>query len=117
VYGISQKPDTSEYILIQNNFINFTNWISKNEQIDDFIQEMQLKFENYFNIIFEWIPYNQFSNIEEIGKNDFMTAYSAVWKDGPLYYYSNYRINSNKEVALKCLHNSQNSVELLISEV
>src|SRR3954453_12411667 len=46
---------------------NFTNWTSGNEKIDDFIQEMQLKIDHPYNIIFEWIPYNQFSDIEEIG--------------------------------------------------
>ncbi|RIA83192.1 hypothetical protein C1645_834169 [Glomus cerebriforme] len=39
IYGISQKPDTKDYIM--NNFVN---GISGNQIIDDFIQEKQLKF-------------------------------------------------------------------------
>ena len=65
---------------------NFTNWTSENEKIDDFIQEMQLKIDKYNDIVFEWIPYNQFSDIKEIGRGGFATVYSAIWKDGPLEY-------------------------------
>ena len=90
---------------------NFTNWTSGNEKIDELIQEMQLKIDNIDDIVFEWIPYNQFSDIKEIGRGGFATVYSAIWKDGPLEYssvYSEYTRNSNYKVALKCLHNSQN---------
>ena len=92
-YGISQNPDTKDYIIVlqdeycekcseeytdikkkwckpcQIDYLkkNFTNWTSKNEKVDNFIQEMQLKINYYNNIIFEWIPYNQFDNIKEIG--------------------------------------------------
>src|SRR5581483_11808088 len=37
---------------------NFTNWTSGDKEIDNFIQEMQLKITNPTDIIFEWIPYN-----------------------------------------------------------
>jgi hypothetical protein len=115
VYGISQNPDTNNYILVQNNFINLVNLTSGNEKIDDFIQEMLSN-----NTIFEWIPYNQFIEIKETGKNSFITVYSAIWKDGPLHYndtYEKYMRYSNKKVALKCLQNSQNTIEILINKV
>jgi len=57
---------------------NFTNWTSENEKIDNFIQEMQLKINKYNDIIFEWIPYNQFSDIKEISRGDFATLHSAI---------------------------------------
>jgi hypothetical protein len=72
------------------------------------------------HIIFEWISYNQFNEIRETGKNNFITMYSAIWKDGPLCYnYLNksYERDSNKEVALKYLQNSQNNIEILINKV
>ena len=76
---------------------------------------MQLKFSDY---VFEWIPYSQFNEIKETGKNDLVTEYSAIRKDGPLIYMNKkYTRDSNNEVALKCLHNSQNSIEFLIDEV
>jgi len=101
----------------------FTNWTSGNEKIDNFIQEMQLKINQYDDIIFEWIPYNQFSDIKEIGRGGFATVYSAIWKDGPLNYgydkceYTRKSYSANYKVALKCLHNSQNITSEFLNEV
>ena len=92
-----------------------TNLTSGNEKIDNFIQEMQLKITWYDDIVFEWIPYNQFSDIKEIGRSGFATVYSAIWKNSP--YTSLYTRTSNYEVALKCLHNSQNITNEFLNEV
>ena len=54
---------------------NFTNWSSGNKKIDKFIQKMQLKIGKPNDTVFEWIPYNQFNNIKEIG---FAKVYSAI---------------------------------------
>jgi serine/threonine protein kinase len=82
---------------------------------------MQLKINHPSDIVFEWIPFNQFINIKEIGKGGFATVYSAIWKDGPLCYDNNkygYTWNNqNKEVALKCLYNSQNITSEFLNEV
>src|SRR5436190_662333 len=99
---------------------NFTNWTSGNEKIDNFIQEMQLKIDKHKDIVFEWIPYNQFSDIKEIGRGGCATVYSAIWKDGPLEYHSyndEYTRNSNHEIALKYLYNSQNNTNESLNEV
>src|SRR5436189_5880380 len=80
---------------------NFTNWTSGNEKIDNFIQKIQLKIDNCYDIVFEWIPYNNFDDISEINKYDFYTIYSAIWKDGPLWwccYDENYRRDCKKMV-------------------
>jgi hypothetical protein len=116
--GISQNPVTGDYNLV---FLS----ISGNEKIDDFIHKKQLEVNNYSNdIVLEWIPYNRFNEIKETGKNDLITVYSAIWKDGPLYKLLDvndididYTRDSNKKVALKCLHNSQDSIDSLINEV
>jgi hypothetical protein len=114
LYGLSQNPETNDYILVQNNIIN---WMSGNKKIDDFIQESLLNIK-YSDTIFEWIPYNQFKEIKEIGKGGFATIYSAIWKDGPLNENNNYELRDmNKEVALKCLSNSQNFTNELLNEV
>ncbi|CAB4444236.1 unnamed protein product [Rhizophagus irregularis] len=189
ILGISQNPDTEVYLLVFNveyfdrycekcgnayadikykwceqcqmNYLknNFTDWTSGNEKVDNFIQKMQLKLQQYgkdgplyyssirrsynreitikvilkylcnsqnvshlslseviystnhenkkindliqeiklnidhnsgdFDIMFEWIPYNQFNDIKEIGKGGFSTVYSAIWKDGVLFYDCN----------------------------
>jgi hypothetical protein len=83
---------------------------------------MQLKIDSFRNIIFEWIPFNQFINIKEIGRGGlFAIVYSAIWKDGPLCYddskYEYSQNNWNKEVAIKCLYNSQNISSEFLNEV
>jgi hypothetical protein len=93
---------------------------SNNEKIDDLIQEMRLKISSCLNIIFEWIPYDQFKYIKKVDKGGFSTVYSATWKDGPLKY-DPYKETctriSNKKVALKCLNGSQNINDRFINEV
>src|SRR5205823_7580110 len=100
--------------LCQINYLkeNFTNWTSENNKLNYFIRKMQLNINNPKDIVFEWIPYNQFNFIKVIRKyNDFATAYSAKRKDDPLEYNANtkkYERNSNREIALKYFHNTQN---------
>jgi hypothetical protein len=128
LYGISQNPITNDYILVQNSSfiqiykdcINYQCQISGNKKIDDFIQEKQLMIKDSNDIIFEWIPYNQFNDINKTDKNDLIMVYSAIWKDGPLHYSNlndNYERNSNKQVTLKYLHNLTGSTEFVINEV
>ena len=76
---------------------------------------MQLKTDEGDDLVFEWLPYNQFSDIKEIGKGGFATVYSATWKDGPLL--DNDTKGPSKKVALKCLHNSQNITNEFLNEV
>src|SRR5205823_5110973 len=99
---------------------NFTNWTSENKKIDNFIQEMQLKINYHNDMVFEWIPYNQFNNIKEIRKDDLSTVYLAKCKDGPLEYSANrkkYERNSNREIILKCLYNTRNEINKFLIEV
>uniref|UniRef100_U9U181 Protein kinase domain-containing protein n=3 Tax=Rhizophagus irregularis TaxID=588596 RepID=U9U181_RHIID len=147
IYGISQDPDTNNFVIVflneycencgvkytnieykwcklcQINYLkdNLTKWTSGNENIDNLIQEMQLKIDSYEDIIFEWIPFSQFNIIKEIGKGGFATVYLAIWDDGPLYYSNNkYRYTrkyQSKEIALKFLHNSQNITSEFLNEV
>src|SRR4051794_26617834 len=144
MYGISQNPDSKDYVLVFHDKcfeiycekcgkkyttyrwckpcqLNGLQISSGNEKIDDFIQEMQLKISHHYDIVFEWIPYNQFNNINEIDEGDFITIYSAEWKDGPLKYNigkREYIRIKNKKVTLKCLDNSQDITnEFLNNEV
>jgi predicted nucleic acid-binding Zn-ribbon protein len=81
-----------------NNFKNnFSKWTSGNKKIDDFIQGTQLKADKPNDIVFEWISYDQFNNVKEISKNSAI-VYSAIWRDGPLYYnYEDKDENENSE--------------------
>src|SRR6266516_170125 len=90
---------------------NFTQWTSENEIIDNFIQEKQLNVNSHHDIVFEWIPYNQFDNIKEIRQSDSTAVYSELWKDGLLrfdMYKKEYARVLDKEVSLKCFYNSRN---------
>jgi hypothetical protein len=95
---------------------NFEKWTSGNEKINNFIQEMQLMIENYYDIVTEWIPYDRLDNVEEMTKYDFTTIHLANWKDGPLEYNESttkYERNPNKTVVIKYLNNNQNVDEFL----
>ncbi|GES95559.1 kinase-like domain-containing protein [Rhizophagus clarus] len=146
VYGITQNPDTKEYIIVFQSghcekcgeqYINQTdanykwckpclinhlkNSTSGIEKIDNLIQGMQSRIKSYNDIIFEWVPYDQFEDVTIIGKGGFATVYSAIWKDGPLNY--DYLIKkefvrkSGTKVALKCLFNSQNLSNEFLNEI
>src|SRR5581483_317461 len=132
IYGISQNPNTKDYIIIIQDV-----YFSGNKKIDNFIQEMQLKRKSHNDIMFEWISYNQFSNIEEMCSGDYATIYSAIWKNGPLYplyfdkkknaygfgllyydrFYEKYKRESDKQVGLICMHNSQNITNEFLDKV
>ncbi|GBC01689.1 hypothetical protein RclHR1_00430006 [Rhizophagus clarus] len=144
-HGVSQNPNTKDFILvlqtkyycehcgkkydnqfeIDNKSCIYCQINHENKKINDLIKAMRLNIDHNFSkfsIIFEWIPYNQFNNIEEIGKGGFSTVYSAIWKNGLLYnevYYgkSYWKRKPNIKVALKCLHNSQNFLDEFINEV
>ncbi|CAB5393106.1 unnamed protein product [Rhizophagus irregularis] len=145
LYGISQNSDTKDYILVLRNkycnkcgecFINkyniwckscqindleknFINWTSGNEKINNSIQEMQLEINYYYDTIVEWIPYDQFNDIKELGKDEFATIYSAIWKDGPLQYDENkyeYIRRQGTKVNLK-LYNTQNITSEFLNKV
>jgi hypothetical protein len=89
---------------------------SENEEIDNFIKDMQLKINNSKDIVFEWIPYNQFNDIKNIGNK----VYSALWEDGPLIYDLNkekWAKEQAKEITLKYVCNSQNVVDEFLNKV
>ncbi|EXX67086.1 hypothetical protein RirG_117600 [Rhizophagus irregularis DAOM 197198w] len=146
IYGISQNPNTKDYIMVlqdgycekcgeiytnisnkrckscQMNDLkeNLRNWTSKNKKIDELIRDMYLKFDYLNGIIFEWIPFNQFNNIKEINKGNFATVYLATWNDGPLYFNKHdnmYKRNQNMKVILKSCYNSQNITDEFLDEV
>jgi hypothetical protein len=81
---------------------------------------MQLNVESFDDIIVEWISYDHFNNIKEIRKDDFASVYLAIWKDGLVKYNYNerkYERTPNKEVTLKCMNNSHNTINDFSNEV
>ncbi|UZO22921.1 uncharacterized protein OCT59_015269 [Rhizophagus irregularis] len=145
-YGVSQNPDTKDYILVfhekylekfckdcgenypdeinkwckscQIDFLecNFASWTSGDKQIDCFIQEKRSQIDSPLDIVFEWISYNQFSDIRE-RENGFA---AAVWKDGPLKFdrcSKKYVRNLNRNVALKYLYDFQYITDEFLNKV
>ncbi|GBC14266.2 kinase-like domain-containing protein [Rhizophagus irregularis DAOM 181602=DAOM 197198] len=93
---------------------DFSNWTSKNEFIDEFIQEAQLNARNSYEIL-EWIPYNRLSNINYYDKGGFSEIHKAIWSDGPIYSWNfdkqkwkRCNFQTGYEVVLKILKNSSN---------
>ena len=73
---------------------------------------MQLKINRWDDIVFKWIPYDQFTDIKEIFECGIFTIHSAIWKESCDYDYYKY-----KRVALECLYNSRNSTNEFLNEV
>ena len=67
---------------------NFKNWTSGNDNIDKFIQHIQISANNRYKVI-EWIPYDRFKNIEYIAKGGFGIVYKAIWIDGYILSWDN----------------------------
>jgi hypothetical protein len=88
------------------------NLTSGNEIIDNFIQEKQLKCTGN-DTVFEWISYNEFIDIKEMGNSCLATA---IWKEGPLNYKIKNR-TSYEKVALRYLHDLQNNTDKFINKV
>ncbi|GBB97948.1 hypothetical protein RclHR1_03100010 [Rhizophagus clarus] len=106
---------------------NFKNWTSGNNEVDKFIQKVQLKAKSDGEIL-EWIEFDRFENIEYLAKGGFGTIYKAIWKDGYIESWDSennqWKRNKNLDkdyenypVVLKCLHNSQNITAELLREI
>jgi hypothetical protein len=108
---------------------DFENWTSGNNEIDKFIQKVQLKAKVFAEIL-EWIEYDRFENVEYLAIGGFGSIYKAFWKDGWIlswnsknnkwnrskYWGTDYE-NENFPVVLKCLHNSQDITSDFLREV
>ncbi|RHZ85126.1 hypothetical protein Glove_71g181 [Diversispora epigaea] len=106
------KPCNSKHF--QN---DFNNWTSGNDKMDKFTQETQLN-TNYNRGVIEWISYDRFKDVKQIGKGGFGTIHYARWIDG---YIGKWDIENqqwerwfeNSEVALKKFDNFINFDDVL----
>ncbi|PKC56235.1 hypothetical protein RhiirA1_474292, partial [Rhizophagus irregularis] len=60
---------------------NFSNWTSGNDDIDNLIQECQMKAISP-SLIPEWIPYNNLQNIKYLTEGGCSEIYTAEWING-----------------------------------
>ncbi|RHZ65622.1 hypothetical protein Glove_313g65 [Diversispora epigaea] len=106
------KPCNSKHF--QN---DFNKWTSGNDNIDKFIQDALLNANNKWEVI-EWIPYDRFKDVKQIGKGGFGTIHCARWIDGYIEkwdienqqprQYQDEDEEVGKEVALKKFDNFVN---------
>ena len=86
-------------------------WTSGNSDIDKFIRDTM--YSRKSGKWLEWVPFNRFTDIKQIGDGGFSKVYSATWMDGKANYkfdYGNWKKLDPKptKVALKRLYESQN---------
>jgi hypothetical protein len=105
-------------------------WTSGNSEIDNFIkdtiynakQRLNDSFE-YYPLFLEWVPFDRFEDIKQIGEGGFAKVYSAKWIDGKAKYYKQDDGSWKKLkpkpiiVALKRLNGSQNMSADYLNEV
>jgi hypothetical protein len=94
---------------------------SGNKIIDNFIRYTQI------NLVtdkgrMEFVPFDQFINIEFIAEGGFSKIYKATWINGPIYwckfvYYGYISRSPNCTVVLKKLNNSKNITSKELNEV
>jgi serine/threonine protein kinase len=80
---------------------------SGNKIVDDFIRYTQINLTKKAGKM-EFVPYNQFKNLEFIAEGGFSKIYKATWIDR--YYH-------NSTVVLKKLNNSKNITSKELNEV
>ncbi|RHZ89783.1 hypothetical protein Glove_10g18 [Diversispora epigaea] len=95
---------------------DFNNWTSGNEKIDKFIQDSQLNADANWRAI-EWIPYDRFKDVKQIGKGGFGTIHYARWIYGEIKEWDienqQWKRYDNRKVALKKFDNFVNFNDVL----
>jgi hypothetical protein len=107
---LNEKCKKCNYICYSIDFQqNFDNWTSGNNEIDKFIQDIQLSSHDDLENILEWISYDKFYDIEYIADD----KYQANWIEGNIIDWDNNnqnwkRQNQNMIIVLKKLNNLKN---------
>ena len=82
---------------------------SGNKVVDDFIKHTQTDLE--VNMM-EFVPYNQFNNVQLIAEGGFGKIYKVTWIDGNIQGWNkeklNFKRSGPRKVVLKQLSNSKN---------
>ncbi|EXX72824.1 Ypk2p [Rhizophagus irregularis DAOM 197198w] len=104
LYGITQDPETNNYIIVFNDICKkcnkicnaicfqqkFIDWTSSNDDIDKLIQDTQLLSHSDVKKALEWIPYDRLDDIKYVEETKFVKVYRANWIDGYIYELSKY---------------------------
>ncbi|CAG8611783.1 8275_t:CDS:2 [Ambispora leptoticha] len=89
---------------------DFPNWKTGNTALDNLIKESQLN-NSAPNQFLEWIPFDMFEGVREIGRGGHGVVYKATWRLGPKLYWDEMRRywvrEGETKVVLKRLYASQ----------
>src|SRR5437868_927005 len=99
-------------------------WTSGNSKIDEFIKDTiyNAKYDIFLCELYpfsptylEWVSFDKFEDVKQIGKGGYAMVYSAMWIDGPAEYYRKGEIwkksdSKPRKVALKRLNGTQNGI-------
>src|SRR4051794_21990586 len=122
------QPDTTEKLWCKECVPSYIieGWTSGNSEIDKFIKDTiyNAKYdENGYLLLLEWVPFDRFEDIKQIGEGGFAKVYSAKWIDGQAIYTKQDDGSWKKlepepiNVALKRLNGSQNMSAEYLNEV
>jgi hypothetical protein len=106
-------------------------WTSENHDIDEFIRDTiynakltyDANYANYYPIFLEWVPFDRFEDMKQIGEGGFAKVYYATWIDGKAKYFKQDDGSWKKgepeimKIALKRLNESQNISAEYLNEV
>ena len=100
-------------------------WTSGNSEIDEFIKDTIYNVGSFgsYILFLEWVEFDRFENVKQIGEGGFAKVYSAKWIDGKAKYTRQVdgtwkKLDSEPiYVAMKRLNGSQNMSSEYINEV
>ena len=80
-----------------------------NEEIAKFLYKCRLNREQYYDDYIQWIPFDEFKNIEYLAKGGFGEVHEATW-----FYCQDHK---KTEVVLERIHNSNDKIIDILKEV
>src|SRR5437763_11724028 len=82
-------------------------WTSGNPDIDKFIKDTMYdaRYHQNYKCFLEWVPFDRFTDINQIGEGGFSKVYSATW------------LTKSKKIVLKRLNGSQKMSSEYLNEV
>ncbi|POG77995.1 uncharacterized protein OCT59_017741 [Rhizophagus irregularis] len=97
-------------------------WTSGNNDLDKFIKDTIYDARNKtyeYDRFLEWVPFDKFKNVKQIGIGGFAKVFSATWIDGKAEYDYGWKRKEPRpiNVALKRLNGSQNMSAEYLNEL
>ena len=87
----------------------------RNKEIARLIYECKLNADRYYYDNIQWIPFDEFENIEYLAKGGFGEVHKATWING---YYNEYKEKyEDEEVVLKRIYHSSDKISDILKEV